>query len=49
MDSFGLEGIVKDVRPNDTFRVDVEVNGEKSRRYFSRESIEVIERAKKEG
>lgn len=48
MDSFGLEGVVKDVRPNDTFRVDVEVNGEPSRRYFSRESIEVIKKAREE-
>ena len=45
MDSFGLEGIVQDVRLNDSFCVNVEVNGEKSRRYFSRESIEVIKRA----
>lgn len=48
MDSFGLEGVVKDVRPNDTFRVDVEVNGEPSRRYFSRESIEVIKKARED-
>lgn len=48
MDSFGLEGIVKEVRRNDTFRVDIEINGEKDRRYFSRESIEVIGRANNE-